>query len=577
MAAAGEREYWTRLALEDVAVPAGARWVSIVLTSEPGAAVSWDEAAVLGVRRQPATLRVFVNQVGYDVGAPKRFTVQANCEAKSGAYEIVAPDGSVVRRGTLESKGRIIGAYHSDWGNLYWRGDFTGFDTPGRYRIRATLDGLAGTSWPFAVGKSLIASRTTRLAYHFFYYQRCGMAIPGYHGACHLDDAANETHTIQYHVPGGWHDAGDYNTYQNSPYVFGLACVYETIPSLFAKVSHDSLPGFLDEVLWGAEHIARMVQPDGSVLSDISSGYGYWGPAEIETDNIPGTGDERTLMPGRGGDPSMNVAALAKVARYSPKYRAAFVKVAERAMRYAVKHNIRNPYIFSGAVDLYILTHKAQYAKQARALFADCGLAFPSITRTYDRLFGENHSAEIAHELIRAADRIVECADNPFGFLQRGSKTDPNYFGTPAPDRFDVGGGGQNMVILDAAARVAEAYAVSPDPRYLAFVYDQLNWVLGTNPFDLCMMEGAGSVNAPSYHNRLTFAGVPRGAVPGCIPNGLTWITRGEDKPNFDMRGVDIPPAASNEMWLPHNTNYLLALSALTRSVAARGVGAGVR
>lgn len=571
LAPSGERDQWTRLGLKGLAVPVGARWLSITLSSEPGASVAWDGAEAIGVRRRPQALRALVNQVGYDIGAPKRFTVQANFAARIGRFEIVAPDGSVVYSGALESKGRIVGAHNSDWGKLYWRGDFTGLDKQGKYRVRVTLDGMTDTSWPFAVAKNLIAARTTRPAYRFFYYQRCGMAIPGYHGACHLDDATNQAHTIQYHVSGGWHDAGDYNTYQNSPYVFGLARAYEAAPRLFATPSRksDLLPGFLDEVVWGAQHIARMVQPDGSVLEDISSGYGYWGPPEIETDNIPGTGDERPVVQGRGVDPSMNVAALAKVARFAPKDRAAFVRVAERAMHYVVKHNIRNPLIFSGAVDLYILTHKPQYARQARALFADFGLVYPTVTRAYDRVLGENHSAELAHSLIGAADSLVGRADNPFGFLQMASRESPNYFLTPAADQLGFGTDGHNFIILDAAARVAEAYAVSHDPRYLAFVYDQINWILGANPYDLCMMEGAGSLNAPSYHNRLTFAGVPRGAVPGGIPNGITWSVRGEDKPNFDMRGTDIPSSFSNEMWLPHNTNYVIALACLSRCRAA--------
>lgn len=60
-------------------------------------------------------------------------------------------NGSVLHRGTLAPKGRIVGAYNSDWGYNYWRGDFTAFDTPGKYRVRITLDGVADTSWPFEI------------------------------------------------------------------------------------------------------------------------------------------------------------------------------------------------------------------------------------------------------------------------------------------------------------------------------------------------------------------------------------------------------------------------------------------
>jgi hypothetical protein len=38
--------------------------------------------------------------------------------------------------------------------------------------------------------------------------QRCGMAVPGYHPACLLDDARGPDGN-QVDVVGGWHDAGD--------------------------------------------------------------------------------------------------------------------------------------------------------------------------------------------------------------------------------------------------------------------------------------------------------------------------------------------------------------------------------
>ena len=43
---------------------------------------------------------------------------------------------------------------------------------------------------------------------NFFYAERCGMAIPGVHGACHRDwTCVNGDKTMV--VNGGWHDAGD--------------------------------------------------------------------------------------------------------------------------------------------------------------------------------------------------------------------------------------------------------------------------------------------------------------------------------------------------------------------------------
>ncbi len=93
--------------------------------------------------------------------------------------------------------------------------------------------GQADTSWPFEIANNLFWEKTARPAYRFFYYQRCGMEIPGYHKACHLDDATDEAHQQQFNLAGGWHDAGDYNKYHNAPYVLGLAEAFSKQQTLF--------------------------------------------------------------------------------------------------------------------------------------------------------------------------------------------------------------------------------------------------------------------------------------------------------------------------------------------------------
>jgi endoglucanase len=554
---------WRMLALRSAPRPAAARWVSLVLRGPAVSMIWWSDAHVEGSSVRPPALRVMVNQVGYDAGAPKRFTAQANFTAKDAQFEILGADGAVVYHGALEPRGRIVGAYNSDWGFNYWRGDFTGFNRPGRYRIRIRLDAQTDVSWPFGIDRNLLWKKTARPAYRFFYYQRCGFEVPGFHKACHLDDAASPDHKIQLHLVGGWHDAGDYNKYHNAPYVLGLARAYEAAKGRFdaQRLSKTGRPDLLDEIVWGAQHCARMILPDGSVPGAITSGYGYWGPPELETDNKPGTGDERTVDPPSGVDPSVHVAALAKAARYATAARPELMPALLRGMAWAHAKNLRNPEILSAALDLYAITGAPKWAALAKSLFPSCGFANLDTVREYDAAFKEDHSAEVRQRLVQAADDLLRSADNPFGVPTGGSPGAPNFFGTPASQ-----GGwhvGTSSTLMNAAAVAAQAYAVNPDPRYLTFVYDQFNWELGNNPYDLSLMEGQGSRNPPTYHQRLMFAGVARGAVPGSVVNGITWRAAGDDRPYFDMRGLDIPDYESNEVWLPHNTAYVNAISRL--------------
>jgi outer membrane protein assembly factor BamB len=555
---------WTLLAAPEVTPPPGAHWVSLVCVSAAEPAW-WDDARLTGTFSALRQARALVNQVGYDLDAPKRFTVQADFDAQKGQFELLAQDGSVVFHAALAHRGPILGAYSNDWGSDYWRGDFTAFNRPGRYRARVRLDDLTDVSWPFRVGRDLLFHRTGRPAYHLFYYQRCGMAIPGFHKACHLDDATNLAHTRLYHLVGGWHDAGDYNKNYNAPHVLGLALAYGMQKARFDRedLARYGRKEFAAEIIWGANHVCDMVLPDGSVPGPITIGVSYMGPPDIETDNIPGTGDERPVLMESGQDPTIHVAALAKVARYVDGADTRYVAAAERGVRWCVQHHLASAELFGAALDLYVVTHKPEYARLAKTLFPKVGLEDAEAARQYDLLFHTDHRAEITQRLVARAEELVSAADNPFGVFTFGPKERPNFFRTP--DEPVPWHGGQNSDILQATAVVAQAYRYHPDPRYLAYVYDQFNWILGCNPFDLCMMEGAGSFHPPTYHSALTFAGVPRGAVPGSVVNGITWRAIGDDRPYFDLSGVDIPMAETNEIWLPHNKNYLIALSALMR------------
>ncbi len=553
---------WTRYFAQAVTCPSRAKWLALMceIPAGKGNPVHLDDACLMGYSESLRSVQPLVNQVGYDIGAPKFFTVQSNYIADKATFELIDDRGTVVFSGPLESKGRIIGNYQSDWGFFYWRGDFSSFDTPGKYRVRVHIGGTQETSWPFQVAANLLWNHTSRPAYRFFYYQRCGMEIPGFHKACHLDDAASADGSKQFNLVGGWHDAGDYNKYHNAPYVLGLATAYSLQPELFAQQDEDrnGTSDFLDEILWGAEHIQRMVREDGSVHSEITSGYGFWNAPELETDNVPRTGDERrTRGADSGGNPSQHCAALAKVARLAK--RMDFAVTAEKCLHWSLEHGQKGDLELSAAIDLFVATGKKEYEDLARGIITALGPTDAGITRNYDATFHEDHATELRKRLTQEADEILTHAGNPFGVCSFGTTQQPNFFNGPA----ESGGWhvGTSSHLFTMATKVAQAYHYSPNPEYLRFIYDQFNWTLGNNPYDLCLMEGVGSANPPTYHNRITFGGVPRGAIPGSVVNGITWRGISDDRPYFDMSGADIPDFEPNEVWLPHNTNYLQALA----------------
>lgn len=548
--------------------------VRLILKTQPGTSVAWEQAEIQTVSRFPKTVEILTNQVGYDLDAPKRFVVQTNFHSSNAIFQVLTKDGKVVLEKNLIAKGRIIGAYGQDWESEYWQGDFTELNTPGDYSLKVIVGDTAALSQPVQIGKDLLWQNTARLAYRFFYFQRCGTEVPGYHKPCHLDDAVSADGT-QLDLTGGWHDAGDYNKYHNAPYLYGLVRAYQIMTETPKNDDQkQKLTEFFEEILWGAEHVYKMVAPDGSAYGPITSGYGFWGPPEIETDNIPNTGDERPISGAeKGHDPVHHAAALAKIAHWDVPHCAAYVEAARRGFSWREQQGKKDLYQLSIALDLYELTRENQYAESAKRLFeenADTWLnAVPlnsleysylaDAVEKYDKLFQQDHTQKVATAVIQQADRLLEHADNPFGILTFGDKEKPNFFNTPEKsEQWHIG---TNSHLLNAAAGVALACRFGHKSAYYVFLYDQLNWIFGVNPFGICMMESAGIRNLPSYHNRLTFAGVSRGAVPGGIINGVTYRHAGDDRPYLDLRGVDIPDFEPNEFWLPHNTAYLNVLA----------------
>jgi hypothetical protein len=86
-----------------------------------------------------------------------------------------------------------------------------------------------------------------------------------------------------------------------------------------------------------------------------------------------------------------------------------------------------------------------------------------------------------------------------------------------------------------------------------------LNWILGLNPFDACMLDGSGR-NNPEY---LYFDSHAYSNCPGGICNGITAGMRDEEDIDFLLT---IPGEDHGwrwgEQWLPHASWYLLAVAA---------------
>jgi hypothetical protein len=172
---------------------------------------------------------------------------------------------------------------------------------------------------------------------------------------------------------------------------------------------------------------------------------------------------------------------------------------------------------------------------------------------------------QIVDAMRRYFEFCLSRTDNPFGLSRQGTEEPEASFFHPTV------GLGVNFWLLSRAWAALLIHQLTNDPRAVVYATDQIDWVLGKNPLNLCMFEGRGELNPPRYHHRYNMiAGQERGAVPGAIANGMVRDMGIADRPGFDMsRGGARPPSfRTSEPWLVHNMFYLLAASALDKSVS---------
>lgn len=158
---------------------------------------------------------------------------------------------------------------------------------------------------------------------------------------------------------------------------------------------------------------------------------------------------------------------------------------------------------------------------------------------------------------------------NPFGYARQLVQSTNGFRRTAFFYPHDTGTGlwwqGENARLssLAAAARLAAKY-FKDDPAFCrqlqTYAWNQLNWILGLNPYDCCMMQGAGRNNIFYMY----FKSYEYNNAPGGICNGITGGRTNPDDIDFNV-GFAVTGKDEDwrwgEQWLPHAAWYLYAVS----------------
>jgi hypothetical protein len=308
------------------------------------------------------------------------------------------------------------------------------------------------------------------------------------------------------------------------------------------------------------------------------------------------------------------IAALAMASTYpvSGQFsRADYLKAAEDAFEYLEKENLKlsndgkenivDDYCaLAAATELYRATHKERYRAAAdrrakslisrqisaggysnywraddaqRPFFHASDGGFPAVSLLYYAEIAEAPPRQQALQAVKKSLQfelaITAEVNNPFGYSREyvqdktGKRRATFFF----PHNSDAApwwqGENARLASVAAAARLAEQ-VFSDDSAFRqqleAYASNQLNWILGLNPFDSCMLNGVGRNNPPyMYFDSWEFTN-----APGGISNGIT--SGFHDESDIDYLVPYRETGADNdwrwgEQWLPHAAWYLLAVS----------------
>jgi hypothetical protein len=499
--------------------------------------------------------------------------------------------------------------------------DFSSFQKPGHFQLQVDQDGKQYDSFGFEIGKNILATQTIPAIIGFYRHQRAD--TPEELQADRHLLLYGSTNTVDLRG-GWCDASGDISKYfshlayanfmspQQTPLVvWSMVNTVETAPSLLDGVNA-KMP-LMDEALYGADYLMRSLSPGDYFYMTVFSYF----RKDLSARRVVGllansktTADYQCAFREGGG---MAIAALARVSQWkrhgefsSQQYLAA----AERAFAHLQvnntkydddgKENIIDDYCaLMAATELWIATGKGIYRDAARLRAkhlaarispegyfiandanrpfwhaSDAGLPVIALARYLDQEDDAGGRAMVLATIKQALDydlRVTREVANPFGyarqsFLFRGQVRDGFFIPHENESGWWWQGEDARLASLATAAIVGGRLvypgtgAFGIKPELATFASDQIAWILGGNPYDICFMYQFGKNNVPHMSAMLG-----HGSGRGGISNGIT----GKEG-NPDGSGIDFKMHANGnewrwtEQWIPHSAWFLQAVAAMS-------------
>ncbi|HCG8611735.1 glycoside hydrolase family 9 protein [Vibrio parahaemolyticus] len=558
---------------------------------------------------------LLTNHIGYERLGPKKAIIQTEQPHLSSytAQLICATSEQTVATFAVEEQGKVAN-WHQGYFYLI---DFSSFTDSGDYFLQVE----DSRSSYFTVGEHILLNQTLSDVIHYFKSQRCGgvfdqqdRQVPVLNANQTVDvhggwyDASGDVSKYLSHL-----SYANYLNPQQTPMV-----VWNILKGLSLLEGSEDIAAFtrtrlIEEALFGADFLVRMQNEKGffymTVFDKWSKDTAQREICAYETQLGHKFDDYQAGFRQGGGVAIAALAAASRLGVHGEYDQQKYRNAAENGYWHLKEHNTQ--YLNDGeeniideycallaSVELFKATKETRYLEESR-LWAQRLVARQMSDEQIQHFWSANqdgsrpyfHAAEAGLPVIALCEylaieddsvqtesvkRIVNRAcefeikisnkvTNPFGYPRQyvkgvnESKRDAFFVAHNNESGYWWQGENARLGSLATMAYLAQPHIASQEiqQQLSVFAQDALNWIVGLNPYDMCMLDGHGR-NNPDYLPQYGFFN-----AKGGVCNGITGGFEDEEDIAFN------PPAQKDDMlqnwrwgeqWIPHGAWYLLAI-----------------
>ncbi|HHG3226146.1 TPA: glycoside hydrolase family 9 protein [Vibrio parahaemolyticus] len=566
---------------------------------------------------------LLTNHIGYERLGPKKAIIQTEQPHLSSytAQLICATSEQTVATFAVEEQGKVAN-WHQGYFYLI---DFSSFTDSGDYFLQVE----DSRSSSFTVGEHILLNQTLSDVIHYFKSQRCGgvfdqqdRQVPVLNANQTVDvhggwyDASGDVSKYLSHL-----SYANYLNPQQTPMV-----VWNILKGLSLLEGSEDIAAFtrtrlIEEALFGADFLVRMQNEKGffymTVFDKWSKDTAQREICAYETQLGHKFDDYQAGFRQGGGVAIAALAAASRLGVHGEYDQQKYRNAAENGYWHLKEHNTQ--YLNDGeeniideycallaSVELFKATKETRYLEECR-LWAQRLVARQMSDEQIQHFWSANqdgsrpyfHAAEAGLPVIALCEylaieddsvqtesvkRIVNRAcefeikisnkvTNPFGYPRQyvkgvnESKRDAFFVAHNNESGYWWQGENARLGSLATMAYLAQPHIASQEiqQQLSVFAQDALNWIVGLNPYDMCMLDGHGR-NNPDYLPQYGFFN-----AKGGVCNGITGGFEDEEDIAFN------PPAQKDDMlqnwrwgeqWIPHGAWYLLAIMSQAQHIS---------